>query len=338
MKYERSSASGNELTSVFASEYRKHLKNNLFPALWFCLVYVAVCLLLYGLTALIRPYILSTKAIKQIDVQKVVESDQRYSEYSVMYKLENLCTVMTDSNARLNVFVYVQAADQSALVQEYTLAENEIAVSEKVSECLHVKQGDIIRLELPVYNEAQKYEVVSILPYTADYYNVGDSMDFSVVCLGRNNTLIDHMNGKYVYFLDDNEYDSFMKHEYSYRTVHDSGTDVGFLTGRADVLSTLVSVLWTCAMLVYAFIMNRMVTEETLKFYRDTYSPTIVKKIYLADCLLSISLPSGIGLALLLTAILMNRMTAVYVLVYILGLFVTVFSVVRGGKKFEKAD
>lgn len=313
-------------------EYKKHLRgmvSELLP----CFIFLCTLILVWTIAVklVVLPAQREADALEEVGYTYVIESNGYYPEYNNMKKLDNIITVTSEGNRRCNVNVYICTDTRNDISSE------QIEISEKMAEILKVQIGDHISVWYPIFDNPKEYEVVTILPYASDYYNVEDNFDFSLGIVGYDKTIYEKASGKSIYFMNNEDAAEFADRELSYISRNGIAEEVTALHRKMSIgyfaFYICLASLFACAL----WIMTNLVSKEVLKYYYDGFHITVVKTFYLLDFVLVCGAP----LILLLILIENNLHSCEVVFKY--GCYGTVIvmlitAICYGGRKFGKAN
>lgn len=320
-------------------EVGKHLRNNMSRSILYAFVFIAALLVIIGISILYQsPINRNISAIESLNCTSVIESNLCYSEFSCNYKMDNLITFCSMDNNRMNVNTYMDLDGVSTILHDVKLSENEVAISKRIAEKLNVSQGDKVYLELPLYDESLEYTVAEIIPFVWDYYEVEDNRDFSVACIGYNQSIERKTLGKYISFLNTEQVEAYMDKEYSYSETFNIQAEKEQLRLKTVVCTTIIMSLLALIVAVYSVIFYRIVLREIVKYRMDNYAICFLKKLYRLDYAVYCVLPLMLLLVISVIAIPLCSISAAIAELIAVMLFVTVLGFEIGGRTFERAD
>ncbi|MBP3753379.1 MAG: hypothetical protein J6I66_00810 [Lachnospiraceae bacterium] len=319
-------------------EYKSHFKAMIPSLAWlFCVLMMGFVLWDIAFSEIVYPLQREKDYINQSRYSYVVESSNDYGNYSRLKKLDNIITFTNDQGKRLNVNTYIPV--ETAVLGEWNLQENEIAVSQKLADKLGLSVGSMISADYPVYDLPMEYEVKVILPYASDLYNSMDSQDFSYAVVGDDGVLLNQAKGIWTYFLNTQEYEEYYERNNSYINRFDLTEEKENLSIKIMVRYVALVVIMLALVITVAVLMHKEINREVLKYYYDGYGIHHVKRIDRKDHFFFYGIPCVVQI--IWVAFLIRK--AEYPIAFFLCVFVILVSMLFitmfvGGRKYGKAN
>lgn len=319
-------------------EYKSHFKAMIPSLAWlFCVLMMGFVLWDIAFSEIVYPLQREKDYINQSRYSYVVESSNDYGNYSRLKKLDNIITFTNDQGKRLNVNTYIPV--ETAVLGEWNLQENEIAVSQKLADKLGLSVGSMISADYPVYDLPMEYEVKVILPYASDLYNSMDSQDFSYAVVGDDGVLLNQAKGIWTYFLNTQEYEEYYERNNSYINRFDLTEEKDNLSIKIMVRYVALVVIMLALVITVAVLMHKEINREVLKYYYDGYGIHHVKRIDRKDHFFFYGIPCVVQI--IWVAFLIRK--AEYPIAFFLCVFVILVSMLFitmfvGGRKYGKAN
>lgn len=259
-------------------EYRSHFKAMIPSLAWlFSVLVMGFILWDIAFSSLVYPFQKELDYINESRYSYVVESSNDYEKYSRLKKLDNIITFTNDQGKRLNVNTYLPI--ETAMLGEWDLQANEIAVSQKLADKLGLSVGSIVSADYPVYDQPMEYEVKTILPYASDLYNATDSQDFSYALVGDDGVLMNQAKGIWTYFLSPQEYEEYYAENNSYINRFDLSEEKENLSIKIIIRYAVLVVFMLALVITVAMLMHKEINREVIKYYYDGYEIYQVKRI-----------------------------------------------------------
>ena len=291
----------NQTTRYFCTEYKKHFFKNIFPLMWYELLFIVMnVLILMGLKQYSTPNILNLKALCEGKYEYVVESSEKYEQFAGIYKLDNLVSIYNEDGKHYNVNYYMK--------NEYATFDNlqeaggdsrELVLSKKAADKIGDQTEDFVDVDLPILDEKSSFKIVEIIPYLNDYYNVTENTDFSVAIIGYDETFEKATSGKYVYFLSTDEMNQFLADELSYKEIYEISQERTKLEMKTKMAQWVMCIVFIIISFSYLMLIKREIISESKKYYYDVVGVGAVKKIYWLDHVIFYVFPMLISYALL---------------------------------------
>lgn len=319
-------------------EYKSHFKAMIPSLAWlFCVLMMGFVLWDIAFSEIVYPLQREKDYINQSRYSYVVESSNDYGNYSRLKKLDNIITFTNGQGKRLNVNTYIPV--ETAVLGEWNLQENEIAVSQKLADKLGLSVGSMISADYPVYDLPMEYEVKVILPYASDLYNSMDSQDFSYAVVGDDGVLLNQAKGIWTYFLNTQEYEEYYERNNSYINRFDLTEEKENLSIKIMVRYVALVVIMLALVITVAVLMHKEINREVLKYYYDGYEILYVKRIDRKDHFFFYGIPCIVQI--IWVALFMRK--AEYPIAFFLCVFVILVSMLfvtmfLGGRKYGKAN
>lgn len=279
----------------FGENYMIHFRSIFFPFVWPGIGLLFGCLLaLFVMIAATYPLERNYESICDSGYSFVLESDVRYDDFPCNYKLDNLVVIGNTDGSKINVNTYMtSSADNSFGKTDLSvqLSEDEVAISQKIAENLNVKIGDAVHLWLPYYEDEKLFTISVITPYVWDFYEVRDNLDFSVSCLAYSEDIENKANGKYVYFLNQSDYELFVSNNYSYSAKYDITNEMEQISIIQITGNTVLAVLIVILSSLSYVLISKMITKECIKYVFNSYSFRFVKRMHRTDHFIFLLVP-----------------------------------------------
>ena len=320
------------------NEYRSHFKAMIPSLAWlFSVLVMGFILWNIAFSGLVYPFQRELDYINESKYSYVVESSNDYEKYSRLKKLDNIITFTNDRGKRLNVNTYLPV--ETAMLGEWDLQENEIAVSQKLADKLGLSVGSIVSADYPVYDRPMEYEVKVILPYASDLYNTIDSQDFSYAVVGDDGVLMNQAKGIWVYFLSPQEYEEYYVKNNSYINHFDLSEEKENLSIKIIIRYAVLVVFMLALVITVAVLMHKEINKEVLKYYYDGYEIHQVKRIDRRDHFFFYGIPCIVQIICVGFIIRKAEYPIAFFLcvfvILVTMLFITMFV---GGRKYGKAN
>ena len=305
------------MNRIYRKEYKKHLKNTLFPnLLWgiaFCLIMLSFSVAV--LAVFVVPIDKNIRYVSSL-CDHVIDSGMEYDNYSYEYRFIELMTIRNTRGEMLNVNTYMTRRNNAFFLGDYSdlLGSDEIIVSEKVADKLNVNLGDHIFIEYPILSEPHQYEIVAVIPYCWNYYDILSNSDFSVVHVGFDDYLLNNSSISIDYFLNDLEYEQFIEDSNAYSRHYDLKNEVSVLKTRIVMIQVVYIVVSLVISLLFLCIILRNIERENRKYFRKGFNVAIVKSFYRNDLLLFFGCPVMILLLLFLVMTLTSSLSYIVVI------------------------
>lgn len=321
-------------------EIKKHIVKAVFPILiWgmlFCLI-----LILFNFAMLNYLIVPLVRNADYLDgkYNQVIVSNELYAEYCSEYQFPELITVSNASNQRINTNVYMPTNNTNNLMLNCALKTDEIAISEKVANKLHLSVGSRVYLDFSISEQPKEFIVVSIIPYCWNYYDVLDNSDFSVVHIGYDENLVQRSSLKSVYYLSDAEYIDYVDKDYSYSDHYDVNGEIKSIRSRINILigsCILVSSIISLGFLVF---LSHRTKSEAVKYHYNGYEASFVKKIHKTDYLFLYVIPICIfGICISVMSALIHSVTAIFLTIVLIDLVMAAITYFKEIKAYGKAN
>ena len=321
-----------------AEEYRSHFKAMIPSLAWlFCALVMGFVLWDIAFSGIIYPLQREVDYINESKYSFVIESSNDYGDYSRLKKLDNIITFTNEQGKRLNANTYIPV--ETALLGEWNLQKNEIAVSQKLADKLSLSVGSMVSADYPVYDQPMEYEVKVILPYASDLYNMMDSQDFSYAVVGDDGVLLNQAKGTWTYFLNAQENEEYYEKNNSYINRFDLAEEKENLYIVIAVRYAALVVIMLTLVVTIAVLMHKEINREVLKYYYDGYEICHVKRIDRKDHFFFYGIPCIVQI--IWVALFIRK--AEYPIAFFLCVFVILFSMhfitmFVGGRKYGKAN
>ena len=278
------------------NEYRKHIRA-LFASILPLLSGIFLCFVIWDVLfdLIVMPSIAEYHSLEEIGYNNVIVSSKQAESFPSLWKLDNLVTYKNNQGKRLNTNNYIQL--EHGFIPETLLGAREIAVSEKMAEKLDLSVGSEVLADYAIVDEPIEYSVRVILPYLSDLYETSENRDFSFAVVGFDEELFTHTRGHFVYFLDEQTYNEFMSSYNAYSEKYDIKKEVLLLQNRQLTLAITFSVILIIAFLFISIYVHRIITSEVVKYYRDGFSPAVVRRLNCCDHTIFLGAPVIIEVA-----------------------------------------
>lgn len=315
-------------------EYRKHFCGMFSVlALYSCLLFICLAFVDIFLVYYIKPIQMETDSLESVGYHKVIVSNALENEYSPVRKLDNIITFSYDSK-KMNANTYI--CSPSSYYRAYNLSDGEIAISKKMADRLHLTEGDIVKAEYSIYDHQIEYSVKEILPYASDAYDVRNNQDFSYAIIGYDDNLTNKASGKYVYFMDDNQYADWMNRNLSYDSHYDIEDELVDLNSYLLILYGIYFVVMIVFIVIVTILMRKAVNSEILKYYYEGYPVSVVKLFDRLDVLIFNGIPILLQIIFIIFAYSFDRVICILNVAVVV--FLLMISVLQGGMKYVKAN
>ena len=271
------------MQSLVWHEYTKHLRNNLYPNIcWGIGLLIVSIIIVFAYISAVSP-INSNLSVISNAYEHIVESDEDY-DYSFMFQFEELITVSSDNGKTINCNVYMYGNGESGMLdQARALSDNEIAISETIARKLGVSEGDLVLLDLPYSADLKEYTIRLVTSPIWNYYEVLKNTDFSVAYIGFNEDVKTNAMLKREYFLNADEYNSFMLSNCSYKRHYEMDHERKELINLINVITFICAVSISIASIFAAVMLNASIKNEVTKYYYDGYGQNITRMFYVRD-------------------------------------------------------
>lgn len=324
---------------IIGIEIKKHLRNNVGFMVWYAVGFIVLSIAVLAVSTIYcAPMSKNISEIKKHGYSTVIESDLCYNDFSCYYKFKNLITFRDADNSRINVNTYMVHQDTSFISYDKELLKNEVSISEKIADKLNLSIGDTVFIEFPLKENAVEYTIVNVTPYVWDYYDVENNLDFSAACIGYDESIEYMTSGKYVYFLDAEQWKTYVDNEYSYDARFNVDFEIEHMKSKIVICELITMILLTLFAVINAILVYKTIVKEATRYRMNSYNISSAKKIYRSDyiiyCIFPILLLLLVGLAICLVdggSFIITAYTTVILLVNILGFEM-------GGRIFERAN
>ena len=283
------------------------------------------------------PVLREHDTFKNVSYKYAVESNSSDAPYSKLFKTDNLITFDNGERRRMNLNVYVLLGNDGPIID--MLEQNEIAISRKAADDLGVDIGNRIRAEYSIYSEPVEYTIKAIIPYASDMYGVKDSRDFSFAIVGHSEELVSHTKGKTVYFLNESEYDIYMRDMISYTRCYDTREDLAFLRHETFFCYFVLGIVIVVFVVAIQIWMNTKICKEALKYYYDGFSVQAVRMIEGRDRMVFFGIPVLLEIAWIICKLIGSEGLLNPLICVIVALTMSViFFEFIGSRKYGKAN
>lgn len=278
------------------NEYRKHIRA-LFTSILPLLGSIFACFVVWDVlfNLVVMPSIAEYHSLQEIGYSNVIVSSKQADAFPSLKKLDNLVTYRNEQGKRLNTNNYIQL--EHSIIPNEVLGVREVAVSEKMAEKLDLSVGSKVVANYAIFDEPIEYSVRAILPYLSDLYEASENRDFSFAVVGFDKELFNRTQGRFVYLLDGQTYNKYMSADNTYSEKYDIEKEVLSLRNRQLALTITFSVILSIAYLLISIYVHRIITSEVVKYYRDGFGPTDVRKLNGCDHALFLGTPVIIEVA-----------------------------------------
>lgn len=269
------------MNNGFNREYKRHIKRNIYPVIFYWIVFVMLSVILISLLGMVL-----TKKEKQYKSiagkgydYAIAGIDEQKKENSY-FKINSLVTVFANNEVmHTNAYMEIEGVTYNSQGALYTneLKNGEIAISQKLAKRLDVEIGDAIQLELSVYDESKEYVVACFLDYMDDCYDFLDDSSFSVIKLSADSKMMESLRGTSVGFYTSQELDDFLANKGSYSRLYDVKTELELLNRQRIAFYVGITVLWLTFVIIYSKILNKQIYKEAKKYLIDGYSKKDVR-------------------------------------------------------------
>lgn len=280
---------------IFKTEYFKHLRNNVFLYIWYSLTFLILCTILIIVLAMLTLHSKQNlKTISEMDYEYAVESQERYDDFSSNFKFSNIIMLSSDSGKRANINLYMALPHNDNYIGIPSTSEqniNEIAIAQNIADALNASIGDMVLIWLPTYSEPQPYTVSDITPYIWDYYNIKENSDFSAACISYNAKTASSSRGKYVYLLNEQEWEHFFSNNYSYIRKYDMYYELKEQQDHILLCDIVILTgVYALTILLY-YLLRKQIAHESIKYLYNSFSNTFVTALHNTDLLVFYIVP-----------------------------------------------
>lgn len=293
----------NGIHGIYKNHFRFCAKSLIFVYVPFVVISLITIFVMNGLIA--PNYEKVVAAVGKIGYAGVVETSDKDDGVAPLFKLDNLVTVKSENDKRINVNLYsvVSGADSQAKkgYQFFEIKANEIVISKKIAQKINASVGSVIYLDYSFREEQTAYTISEITEYLTDYYDFEKNNDFSVAIVGSDNGLEEKAAGQYVSLVSNSDLDLFINGEYSYSSVFKTQDEIDLLTQKCIIKYIVIGLVYLVLALILALLTSKQIGKEVKKYYQVGYPINAVLKIRNADYLLFIGIPQAIVLVTLLT-------------------------------------
>lgn len=325
-------AKPNSSAGRYRFEYIKHLRKNILPIAVYLIVFIVLSLVvLYAAFVTIIPLSNNCQSIKNSDYTYVIESQGKQTNYRQNYKLNNLVTLHS-GNKRINANTYLYS-DNGIYKYDGVIESNEIIISQQIAAKLKVGKGEKIEIDLPIYDEPSQYYVKDIIPYVSDYYKVDENLDFAIALLGYDEKLESQISGKYITFLNDDEYRDFRSSSIEYNQRYDIHNELDDMKSKETLFTILFLFILLAIACIYHICITYTMKREIIKYCKDSFPLKVVKCYYNIDNLIYSTFPFFFIFIFLIVLKMPLTFSFGYIGIVILA---TLWWLI-GGKSFEKA-
>lgn len=304
-------------------------------SLIFMLLSVICCLALLFRSA--PSQLMST--VQNYGYTDVVVAKNSYNQNS-FYKLSNINSIQTSGNVkRLTINTYMQVPgmeySDSCPMSNVRLEPGEIAISRKVSEALHVGNGDLVYLSFVMRDDPVEFKISAVFDYVTDFYKFDQNKDFSAVLLPYNETDLETMRHDAVSFLNAEELDALLSTDYSYYEILPVLAELSAVEKTVKICGYVVVALLLVVSVIYYRVVIKEINAEVLRYKYDSYGGKYIRLIRTKLLGVSIALPTAILAFLYLILWFADYMYGSEAMTCISGSVVIIALALRGNRLYE---
>lgn len=318
------------------NEYKKHIRAIAPDALIItCLFILTIVVWCISVFYFVNPIQKELATLETQTYTQVIESSDNTYNFHKLSKMQNLITFEGSAGSRHNLNCYIQASEFNLLSKQ--LSSGEAVISQKAASTLNVTIGDEITAYIPAYDYPLHFEIVSILPYGSDLYNVLENTDFSYIIIGNDQSISEKILCKTVYFLSADEYLTYKENTFSYSNVYNILEECDRIQGRLSIMYIFFIALVLVDICIFAVVFHNLLVSEIVKYYYDGFPIASVKRFLVTDHIVFWGIPCVLFVSWLLYQAARAATNSFFFLFPAL-IFVVVFgfTLILGGRKFGK--
>jgi len=323
----------------FKFEYFNHLKRNFGKLFSLSIVFLLLIILTIPLlNSFFADYYRNFKTLKSANYEYSITTKAPTRNLNAFYKLEDISTLMHNYKT-LNVSTYIQTdGDYSLNIINKKLKNSEIAISKKVADELDVKLNDKLVIKLSLWEEGKTYDVVAIFDYLNGFCDIDNNLNFPMVVLPYDYSLIANTKGIYTCLLTEEEKNMFFNNNGSYLRIYNKSDDLKLISKKIALLLILPCSVQLVVSVYFMIIINKIINKEIRKHFRNGFTNKQVKNFKILDCLLFIITPLLLQFLIVAITCLISKILCIHVAILSFTLLLTQILILLGDKQYEKVN